>query len=399
MFDSTQLERYAEILVWAMRVSRSAPFAPGEAVMVRFDVEALPLAEALYPRLLQMGANPVLRLNPTSGMERDFHELATFGQLQFQHAGKETLLHSLGGLISLLAPGSLNHLSGADPENFVVQSRARKPMRDILDAREQAGAFGWTLCLYPTQALAVASGQTRQEYARQIHKACGLGLADPLGFWHDRLKRIRDVQAWLDSLPVRRLHVEAPGVDLELDMGEHRRWLALTGHNIPSFEVYTSPDWRGTRGRYLADLPSFRGGQVIKGVGLTFEQGRVVRLTADQGASYAAGQLAIDEGAGRVGEFSLTDRSFSAIDRFMAHTLYDENYGGLNGNCHLALGSSYPMTYSGPLQELTPEARQALGFNTSGLHWDLINTQDKRVTARLADGSSLCIYENGSFNR
>jgi aminopeptidase len=105
----------------------------------------------------------------------------------------------------------------------------------------------------------------------------------------------------------------------------------------------------------------------------------------------------MDPGAKRVGEFSLTDRRFSNIDKFMANTLYDENYGGRYGNCHLALGASYSNTYAGDPSRLTKERKKKLGFNDSALHWDLVNTEQKRVTAHLRSAEKVVIYENGMF--
>jgi aminopeptidase len=105
----------------------------------------------------------------------------------------------------------------------------------------------------------------------------------------------------------------------------------------------------------------------------------------------------MDPGASRVGEFSLTDARFSRIDAFMAHTLFDENFGGEHGNCHVAVGSSYADTYAGDPAELGPERKMELGFNTSALHWDLVNTEQKRVTAKLKGGGSEIIYEDGEF--
>ncbi|MEN6487716.1 MAG: aminopeptidase, partial [Smithella sp.] len=108
-------------------------------------------------------------------------------------------------------------------------------------------------------------------------------------------------------------------------------------------------------------------------------------------------QLAMDAGAKQVGEFSLTDKRFSRIDRFMAETLFDENFGGKNGNCHIALGSSYSDTYDGNAAKLTPSLKKKLGFNDSALHWDLVNTEQKTVTAHLTDGRKVIVYDRGIF--
>jgi aminopeptidase len=160
-----------------------------------------------------------------------------------------------------------------------------------------------------------------------------------------------------------------------------------------------SPDWRGTRGVFYADQPSFRNGNIVRQVRLEFRNGRLARAGAKEGGDFLKKQLALDPGASRVGEFSLTDRRFSRIDRFMANTLFDENYGGAHGNCHIALGSSYGNTYAGDPRRLTGTLKDKLGFNDSALHWDFVNTEKKRVTAILADGSRVVVYENGEFSR
>jgi aminopeptidase len=122
-----------------------------------------------------------------------------------------------------------------------------------------------------------------------------------------------------------------------------------------------------------------------------------VRIQARRGQDFVNQQLSMDRGARRVGEFSLTDKRFSRIDRFMANTLYDENYGGRHGNCHLAVGSSYTDTYDGNVARLTKRMKSELGYNDSALHWDLVNTEKKTVTAYLDSGKTVVIYENGCF--
>ncbi len=113
--------------------------------------------------------------------------------------------------------------------------------------------------------------------------------------------------------------------------------------------------------------------------------------------TFAVKLLSMDRGACRVGEFSLTDKRFSRINRFMANTLYDENFGGKYGNCHLAVGASYTDTYDGDPSRLGSDLKRKLGFNDSALHWDLVNTERKRVTAHLAGGGRTVIYEDGVF--
>jgi len=186
-------------------------------------------------------------------------------------------------------------------------------------------------------------------------------------------------------------------MDLEIAFGEKRKFISGGGCNIPSFEIFTSPDWRGTKGIYYSDLMSFRDGNYVKGITLEFKGGRVVSAKAEQGEDFLKKMLSLDRGASQIGEYSLTDTRFSKIDRFMADTLYDENFGGKYGNSHIALGSSYVDTFSGNLSKLDAKLKKQLGYNQSALHWDLVNTQDKLVTVKLKNGKKMTVYEKGRF--
>ena len=198
-------------------------------------------------------------------------------------------------------------------------------------------------------------------------------------------------------MKVKHYHMTSAHMDLEITPGEMRKWIGISGHNIPSFELFISPDWRGTKGFYYADQPSYRSGNYVEGVHLEFQKGAAVKIQAAAGEDFVIKQLKMDKGANKVGEFSLTDKRFSRINTFMANTLFDENFGGKFGNCHIAVGSSYSDTYQKDPKELTKEMKEKLGFNDSALHWDLVNTEKKRVVAHLTDGKQVTIYENGIF--
>jgi aminopeptidase len=101
--------------------------------------------------------------------------------------------------------------------------------------------------------------------------------------------------------------------------------------------------------------------------------------------------------ADKIGEFSLTDKRFSKINKFMANTLFDENFGGNYGNTHLAVGKAYHDACSLNTAEVTSEEFEKLGYNDSPEHTDIIATSDRKVTAVLKDGSRKLIYEGGEF--
>ena len=397
MFTEKQLSRYADVLLWGLQTARKRKLAKNDLVLLRFDLAAVRLAEILYAKLLKAGAHPLLRMNATASMEYDYYALANDKQLVYIPPGEETLFAGLNGSISIYAPESLTHLSTVDPKRIGKAVVAKKKLRDLMEKRENLGKFSWTLCIFPTAGLAKHARISQKSYSAQIARACFLNTKSPVAEWQRVYKAAQRVKKWLNRMPVSDLHVESENVDLRISLGENRKWVGISGRNIPSFEIFVSPDWRGTRGAYYADQPSYRSGNYVKDVHLKFEKGRLVKIGAAKGQKFVEQQLRMDEGAGRLGEFSLTDTRFSRINTFMANTLFDENYGGKYGNCHIALGSSYSNTYSGKPSEFTKQMKRKLGFNQSALHWDFVNTEKKRVSAHLKSGKKVTIYEDGKF--
>jgi len=392
-----QLEKYADVLLWGLKTARATPLSKGNIVLLQYDLAALSLAEILFERLIDLELNPIQRMAMTSSMEKSFYTKANTQQLTFISPGDKPTYKKLDGRIFLRAPDSLTHLASVDPQNIAQAVVARKPLRELMDRREEKKLHGWTLCLLPTPELAAHAQLSLEEYTAQIVKACYLDHEDPVSKWQEIYGEITVIKQWLGAMDVKYFHVDSDHIDLDISPGESRRWLGVSGHNIPSFELFLSPDWRGTEGVFYANQPSYRHGNYVAGVRLFFERGHVVKVEVEQGEAFTKKQIAMDEGARRVGEFSLTDRRFSRIDRFMADTLFDENYGGDHGNCHIALGSSYADTFTGDTAQLDEAMKKMLGFNESALHWDLVNTEPKVVTAVLSTGKRKIIYENGMF--
>jgi len=397
MLTDRQMDKYADVLLWGLKTARREKYKKNETVLIRFDLAAIRLAEILQGKLLDMGLNPLLRLGLTPAMEHNFYEKANNKQLVFITPGDRELYENINGNIYLYAPDSLLHLRDIDSKKIGKAAVARKPLLDILQKREDMGGYGWTLCALPTNELAKQAKLSLRQYTNQIVRACYLDKADPVQSWKTIFKNAINVKKWMNSMDVNYYHVESANSDLKITPGEQRKWIGISGHNIPSFEIFLSPDWRGTEGHYYASQPSFRSGNYVEGLHLTFKKGKAINVKAEKGEKFVHEQLSMDKGALRIGEFSLTDKRFSRINKFMASTLYDENYGGRYGNCHLALGSSYTDTYDGDPSQLTKKMRNKLGFNDSALHWDLVNTEQKTVTAYLKDGKKRLVYENGMF--
>ncbi len=397
MLTKLQLVKYAKVLVWGLETARTKPYKPYDTVLIRYHLEATPLAEYLFRELIQKKLNVIPRCLNTPVMEHDFYSFTDSKQRKFIAAGEKEFYGKLAGNIFLNAPSSLTHLKDIDSKKINDVMVTRKKLREIMIKREENGDFGWTLCTLPTEELAKKAKLSLKEYTNQVVKACFLNDKNPVSKWKQVYKESVEIKKWLNSLGIKTIHVESKSMDLEILFGEKRKFIGISGHNIPSFEIFTSPDWRGTRGTFYADQPSFRNGNYVEKVKLLFEKGRVIKISAGKGENFVKNTLTMDRGASQVGEFSLTDKRFSKIDAFMADTLFDENYGGKFGNCHIAVGSSYSDTYNGNVKNLNKTTKKSLGYNDSALHWDLVNTEDKIVTATLKSGKKQVIYEKGMF--
>jgi aminopeptidase len=244
--------------------------------------------------------------------------------------------------------------------------------------------------------MAAEAGLSEEEYWQQIISACFLDEADPIARWREVMDQVQDYEQRLTALDIDHLHLAGEDVDLRITLGEQRKWVGGSGRNIPSFEIFTSPDWRGTEGWIYFNQPLYRYGNLVKGVRLEFEGGVVTKASAEEGEELIREMVATPN-ADKIGEFSLTDGRFSRITKFMANTLYDENAGGPFGNTHIALGKSYHDCYAGDPSMVTRDEWERLGYNDSSVHTDIVSTTDRTVTATLRDGSELVIYSGGEF--
>ena len=153
-----------------------------------------------------------------------------------------------------------------------------------------------------------------------------------------------------------------------------RTWINSDGQtNMPSGEVYTSPEEDSVNGYIYFDYPAINSGKVVQGVTLTVRDGYIERWTADRGQDVLDETFAIP-GTRRFGEAAVGTNY--TIDRFTKHILFDEKIGG---TVHMAIGQSY---------------QQCGGKNESSVHWDMIADMQNGGSI-LADGRQ--VYTDGRF--
>ncbi len=389
------LKKYADVLIkFALWSGRGAE--KGDVVFVSISESARPLLPHLQRSILESGAHMMLNYQP-DGMSRDYFELATDEQLDF--VPKKYLLERVDlatHFVGIISETDKHELEGIDGKKIMRRGELMKFYMDARRAKEDRGELTWTLGLYGTPAMAQEVGLTEKEYWDEIITACYLDVDDPIAKWQKLFTQIEGTKDKLNSLSMESLHVEGDDADLHVKLGKNRRWLGGSGRNIPSFELFISPDWRGTNGWIRFNKPLYRYGNLIEGVELEFKDGHVVSAKASKNEQVLKEMIAVPN-ADKIGEYSLTDKKHSRITKFMGETLYDENVGGEFGNTHLALGAAYRDSYIGNPKEVSDESWHEMGYNDSSVHTDIVSTTNRKVTATLSDGTKKVIYANGEF--
>ena len=392
------LEKYSKVLV-NFALGGGTGIKKGEVVYLQAGLSALPFYRALRKTILDSGGVMISSLgDDMSGSARYFYENASEAQLKtFLSKYARGLVDQVDHRIAVLSDHDVHELDKVEPKKIMMVQKANKPLADWFNEKENHKKYTWTLALYGTPSMAKEAGLSHEAYWDQIIKACFLNIKDPIAKWKAVTKEVKRVAEKLSSMPIDTLHVQGKDVDLVIKLGENRRWLGGGGRNIPSFEVFTSPDWRGTEGWIRFNQPLYYFGPKVEGIELHFKNGRVVKSTAKKNQKLLREMLATDEGASQLGEFSMTDKRVSHITEFMAETLFDENMGGPYGNSHLAVGKSYHDTFTGDTKKMTKALAKKLGYNESAIHVDMITTTDRTVTANLKKGKQQIIYKNGKF--
>lgn len=395
------LKKYADVLI-KFALGSGNGIKKGEAVFLQVPESAKPILNPLVKAVLETGGYPIISYVPEGtdrwmGVDRVFFEKANPDQIKYfpknYFLGR---VKDADHMVSIISSNNKHELEGIDAKKILARQAAAGFYKAARDKKENSGKLTWTLALFGTEAMAKEAGLSLNEYWDQIINACFLEEKNPIKKWKSVSKQIDTYQRKLNALEIENLRIEGRNVDLTIGVGKTRQWLGGSGRNIPSFEIFTSPDFRKTEGWVKFNQPLYVYGNLVKDVELQFTNGRVTRVKASQNVKLIKEMLKV-KGADRLGEFSLTDKRFSRITHFMAETLYDENMGGAFGNFHLALGSAYKEAFKGDIKKMKKEDWEKIGFNESAVHTDIVSTDDKTVTAFLPDGSTKVIYKDGIF--
>ncbi|MBV9607507.1 MAG: aminopeptidase [Solirubrobacterales bacterium] len=364
-----------------LAVEVGANVAPGQDVVVlAYDVEYAGLARELADAAYQAGAHYVSVLYWDQHVKRS----------RLLHADDDTLDYTPGWwdrhIEECLERRSASIVVWGDPNpdllNEIDPARAGRdsmPLTGPLHAMHASGEVNWTVI--PGASSGVARRLLGSDDVDALWDVFApilrLDAEDPVKAWREHVAHLRTRAEGLNAHGFEALRFHGPGTDLTLGLLRGALWIAAGFEtnwgremiaNMPTEEVFTTPDYRVAEGTVAATRPfQLIGGPTVEGLRLRFEGGRVVEVEADVGADAIRARLESDEGAARLGEVALVDGT-SPIGRsghVFKDILFDEN-----ATCHIALGNGYSFTV--PDLPEDQYGRERRGFNLSGIHQDLM---------------------------
>jgi aminopeptidase len=384
-----RLERYAEL---AVRIG--ANVQPGQEVFVFPLVEHVELGRALVRQAYKAGASYVHTIYRDEHVRHALIGLGPDAALTYSPEWEKQLMKAMEGNAQIGTMGRPEPQLLADLDGERIGRAIQVEIAEIVQQQHRDNSVNWCGVGAPNE------GWARQVFGEpdverlwdKVAFCMRLDEPDPVAAWREQMARLDARAAALTTLRPDALRYRGPGTDLTVGIFSTARWGSArfrtsTGidyvANLPTEEIFTTPDPRRAEGTIRSSMPLSLGGRIIRGLELTFEDGRIVQVDAEEGADLVRSQLATNENADRLGEVALVTKE-SRVGQsatLFFDTLFDENAA-----CHIAYGMGLAYAFDG---EPDP------GINVCNIHIDfMVGAPELEVDAVLADGTEIPLIRN-----
>lgn len=401
--------RYAELLI-----DSGINLKKGMNLSIRFHAEGILLARRCAEIAYQRGAGivdmelmdkPVIkaRIDAQSGNEE-----ALAANPGWISSWEETVLKEGWGFLALESFENPGAMADCDQESLKLYEKHRiesvKAFRNAVSAHD----IPWCVAGVPGPVWAeevLGEGSTTEELWETLRPILLLDKENPAEAWKEKAADLVSRSKKLDMLALESLHFTDTdtGTDLTVGLTTRARWKGgpeeNKGHismpNLPTEEVFTTPDRNRCDGEVRVTRPVEVRGTIVKGARLVFRNGIITEFSAEEGEEALKGYISTDPGSERLGEVALVgeDSPIAASKLLFGSILYDEN-----ASCHIAVGSGYPSCLEGAEKLTDDDAKLAAACNVSLVHLDfMIGSPTTDVTGKGRDGREIPIISKGRF--
>jgi len=400
--EGDRLRAYAEL---AVRVG--ANVGEGQVVLVNGLVEHAPLVREIADVSYDAGARwvdvtygdmHVRRSRIAKGPEEMLDHSPPWMVKMFDDLGDKN-----GAFISITGDPEPELMADLDQERL---GKARQTalmhahLRNVMTRR-----INWTIVSFPNEGWAeTVFGEPNVERLwDDVAKTVRLDEPDPVAAWDAHIARLEERSRVLNERQFDAIRFRGPGTDLTVGLNERSRWHSASTEttfgrrhvpNVPTEEVFTTPDYRRAQGTVRSTMPLALPGNIIRDLELRFEGGKIVGVKASTGEDYVREQIATDAGSALLGELALVDGTsrVGQTGHIFFNTLFDEN-----ATCHIAYGRGIAYCVEGT-DELDADGQLAAGVNQSSIHTDfMVGGSEVEVDGLDSDGSATPIIRNNEW--
>ena len=291
-------------------------------------------------------------------------------------------------------------------EKIAVANFQKRSTKPIYRKKQANYDIPWCIFCLPNEVWADLifpnSKNAYEDLYLTIFKSCMIDENDPTANWNNYIEKTNAKVELLNDLEIKRLHyTNSLGTDLYVNLIPNAKWLGVgTGKekdmlvNMPSYEIFTSPDYHKTEGIVYSSKPLNYNGTLIEDFFLEFKDGKIINYDSRKGKNVLKGIIESDANSKYLGEVALVpiNSPIANMNLTFYETLFDEN-----ASCHLALGDSF-ITIIDNYEKYSKDDLLAMGLNQSKIHVDfMIGTADLNIDAEAKDGI-INIFKDGKFN-
>ena len=392
--------RKGQRLIIALGATRGVPhqFAP----LVREIAKAAYAVGAKYVEAL-WGDEEMLRLRAQHAPKDSFDEYP-----KWQIQAIMNMIENGDALLSI-AGANPDLLGGLDPDVVGMMQKTHLENWNAVGERVSTNAINWCVVAAAGEGWAkkifpdLPADKAQEKLWQAIFESTRIDQPDPIEAWNKHIASLRERGKYLQAKQYTALHYKAPGTDFTVGLPSGHLWISAQSMaqngiaftaNMPTEEVFTLPDRNRADGVISATFPLSYGGTLIDDFQVTFENGRITKVTARKGEAALQKLVDTDEGSHRLGEVALVPASSPIGQRghLFYNTLYDEN-----ASCHIAIGRAYRFTLTGG-EELNDEEFISAGGNVSLNHVDfMIGSPKMDIDGIAKDGSREPVMRNGEW--
>lgn len=402
------LKKYAELLV-----KQGVNLQKDQELVIDSSIECYELVREIAKAAYQAGAKDVIVHYTDEKISR----------LRYENCNREHFENIPQYLVELRNQYALRHaaiititssdpeaMKGIDPLKIQTWSSAMHKACQTFYDHLDLGIDRWCIAGAPSLAWAnkvfpdMSDKEAVQALWQAIFKVTRCDHNDPIEAWNDHRRSFERRVKILNEKKIKSLHY-ANSLGTDLTIGLNDKYLFAGGGsyttdgvysfpNIPTEEIFTSPNKKSVDGIVYSAMPLNYNGNIIDEFTITFKDGRIVDYSAKQGYDVLKSIIETDEGSHYLGEVALVpyDSPIRNMGILFYNTLFDEN-----ASCHLAIGRGFSECIE---DGLTMNKEQLLekGINDSLTHVDfMIGTDDLLIVATLDDGEEFVVFENGNF--